>query len=879
MQIITTHVGTDFDGLGAMLAAGKLYPDASLFFPGHLSRSVRELYSLHKDILPIRESEMLHLGTVSELIIVDTHQAERIGRFQQLISQPGVNVIVYDHHPMEGKALPGAVIHNHPVGAITSWLVLQLAKRAVQLSSLEATVMALGIYADTACLTTPGTTVTDAEAVTYLLGQGANLEIVAKYVNNPLNLSQRNLLEELLANSERHSFSGVNALITVCSVDEYIDGLGLLTERLAEIEDVDVVFCIVEMEKRSHLVGRSRHNHLPVNEVMELFGGGGHPLAAAATVKGEALPELKAKLIAALADKLQPPVRARDLMSTPVHTTTPETTMEDAGQAMLRYGHSGLPVVADGQLVGVVSRRDVDKSIHHELRHAPVKAFMTANVWTVAPDATLDEIQRLMIGRDVGRLPVVDEAQQLLGIVTRTDVLGALHGRSYPHWYQANFRQQLPEKALVAPMLTDLMTEQLPKRLQGLLLLVGQEADRQQVRVYLVGGIVRDLLLGLPNLDVDIVVEPSAIPFAEHLAKVLGAEVKTYPQFNTATLIFPGGLTFDLVTARTEFYANPAALPNVESSTIKQDLYRRDFTINTMAIALNGKRHGQLLDFFGGRADLADGHVRVLFNLSFVEDPTRVLRAVRFEQRYGFEIEPETMRFLHNALENDLLHKVAAERLHHEIWAMFSEERAVRMLLRMDELGVWRDILPELQFSDQLIRQLRDADDHCHWFAGLGAATPLDRGLVYLLLMVNSLPATAVQTLPERLALGKRDREQVLTFKQTCSQLASGLGGPLENHQVHQLLSQMSPECQVAASVVYGGQVRQQIAFYHQELVKLNPEIGGRDLLGLGLQPGPAVGSILKQLRIARLNGQVQNREEELALARQLLATPEEGRG
>lgn len=879
MQVITTHVGTDFDGLGAMLAAGKLHPDASLFFPGHLSRSVRELYSLHKDVLPIREAEMLHLGTVSELIIVDTHQANRIGRFQQLLDRPGVNVIIYDHHQMESEAPPKAVVHSHAVGAITSWLVQQLARQEIQLTAMEATVMALGIYADTACLTTPSTTVTDALAVSYLLGQGANLEVISRYVNNPLNPGQRLLLEELLANSERHAFSGVNALVTVCSVDEYIDGLGLLTERLAEIEDVDVVFCLVEMDKRVHLVGRSRHNHLPINEIIELFGGGGHPLAAAATIKGQPLSELKEQLIQALTDKLQPPIHASDLMSSPVHTTTPDTTMEDAGRAMLRYGHSGLPVVADGQLVGIVSRRDVDKSIHHGLQHTPVKAFMSSKVWTVSPEATLDDIQRLMTGRDVGRLPVVADGQQLLGVVTRTDVLRALHGRSYPHWYQSNFRQSLPDRASAVPMLTDLMTEQFPKRLQGLLLLIGQEADRQQVRTFLVGGIVRDLLLGLPNLDVDIVVEPAAIPFAEHLAKVLGADVKTYPQFNTATLTFPGGMTCDLVTARTEFYANPAAMPNVESSTIKQDLYRRDFTINTMAIALNGKQHGQLLDFFGGRTDLAEGNVRVLFNLSFVEDPTRILRAIRFEQRYGFQIEPETMRFLQTALENDLLHRVAAERLHHEIWAMFAEEHAVRMLLRMDELGVWRDVLPELEFSDRLIRQLREADDHCQWFSSLGAAQKLDRGLVYLLLIVNTLPVAAVQTLPQRLALGKRDREQVLAFRRTCSQLATELGAQPENHQVYQLLAGMNPECQVAAAVLHGSQIRQQMALYYSELVKINPETSGRDLLGLGLQPGPAVGAILKQLRMARLNGQVQNKEEELALARQLLATPEEGRG
>lgn len=876
--MITTHIGTDFDGLGAMLAAGKLYPNASLFFPGHLSRAVRELYSLHKDVLPIREAEMLHLGTVSELIVVDTQQANRLGRFQKLIGQPGVRVVVYDHHAAASGSISPAELHQQTIGAITSWLALQLCERQLQLTPLEATIMALGIYADTACLTTPSTTPDDARAVTYLLSQGANLELIARYVNNPLNMGQRQLLEELLASSERHAFSGVNVLITASSVDHYIDGLGLLTERLAEIEDTDVVFSLVEMDDRVHLVGRSRHNHLPINEVLQSFGGGGHPQAASATIKGRTLAEVREQLVSTLESSLRPPYRAADLMSSPVHTTTPETSIEEAGKAMLRYGHSGLPVVSDGRLVGVVSRRDVDKSIHHGLQHAPVKAFMTAQVLTAAPTASLDEVQRLLIGRDVGRLPVVDGAGKLLGIVTRTDVLRALHGRSYPHWYQSNFRQPLPERSAQAGRLTDLLAEKLPKKLQGILLLVGQEADRQQVRAYLVGGIVRDLLLDLPNLDVDIVVEPSAIPFAEHLARVLGGELRTYPQFSTATLKLPGDLTIDLVTARTEFYANPAALPNVEASTIKQDLYRRDFTINTMAIALNSQRFGELLDFFGGRADLADGSVRVLFNLSFVEDPTRIFRAIRFEQRYGFQIEPETLRFLQNALSNDLLHKVSPERLRHELCAMFEEDQAARMMLRMDELGVWTDLIPGLTFSEALIGQLREAGEQISWFSGLQSGQPLDRSLVYLLLVTNALPPAVAQTLPGRLALGKRERESVLAFKPLLAQLEAGVSATTENAQIYDLLQGIGPECQLAAAIVLGSQFRQQVAHYYQELLKRGLETTGRDLLGLGLKPGPEVGEILRKLRTARLSGDVQDKEQELALARKLLATPEEER-
>lgn len=877
MQVITTHVNTDFDALGAMLAAAKLYPGAALYFPGHLSRPVREFYSLYKDALPIKAPEMLNLGTVREVIIVDTQQANRIGRFKALLERPDVLVTIYDHHPLASEPIAGATMQHADVGAVTSYLVNMLAARDIQLSQLEATVMALGIYADTASLTSPATTLQDIDATRFLLAAGASLEIIHRYMNSPLNHDQRLLLEEMLANSERQYHHGVSALITVCSIDHYIDGLGLLAERLAAIEDVDLIFCLVEMDGRVHLAGRSRLNHLPVDEIIAYFGGSGHPQAAAATIKGRSLLELKQQLVAYLSEELTPPFTAKDIMSCPVDSIEPDVAMGEVGQAILRYGHSGLPVILEGRLVGIISRRDVDKSIHHGLEHAPVKGFMSTQVVTVPPTASLDEIQRLLIGKDIGRLPVVDADGQVLGIVTRTDVLKSLHGRSYPHWYQTTARPSVDLQPGVT-LLADLMTERLPRRLQGLLLLLGQEAARHQVSAYLVGGIVRDLLLHVPNHDIDVVIEPSALEFAEQLSRVFGGSVQTYPQFGTATITRPDDFTIDLVTARSEFYVSPAALPDVEPSNLKQDLYRRDFTINTMAIALHGARYGQFYDYFGGRADLEAGIVRVLFNLSFVEDPTRILRAIRFEQRYGFQIEPETMRFLRNALEHDLLQKVAAERIRAELAQMLAEPNAPHIILRMHELCVWQAILPGLALTDELIRYLHDAKDHIQWFEKLQTEGKLDHWLVYLLLLSTGVDVESIERWPTRLALTKREREMLHSFAACRNNLISGLSEATDNQHVFELLAGQPPECQVAVAVLQGEAVRQQLADYWQRLVSIQVEVDGHDLLGIGLKPGPLVGEILRRLHMARLNGQVANKEQELELARQLLLTPEEGR-
>ncbi|NLW17640.1 MAG: CBS domain-containing protein [Firmicutes bacterium] len=877
VQVITTHVNTDFDGLGAMLAAAQLYPKAALYFSGQLSRPVREFYSLYRDSLPIRAPEMLNLGTVSELIIVDTQQAKRLGRFKALLERPDVQVTIFDHHPPPREPITRAKLHHAKVGAITSFLVNRMAAQNLVPNQLEATVMALGIYADTSSLTAPTTTLQDVDAIRFLLEAGADLEVIHRYLHSPLTQNHRLLLEEMLANSERFYHHGVSILITLCSIDYYLDGLGLLSERLAAIEGADLVFCLVEMDGRVHLTARSRLNHLPVNEIVAHFGGSGHPLAAAATIKGRSLLELKQQLVSYLATRLSPPLTAADIMSQPIHSTVPDTSMEEVGQAMLRYGHGGLPVIADGQLVGIISRRDVDKAIHHGLTHAPVKGFMSTNVVTISPTASLDEIQRLLVGKDIGRLPVVDQEGKLIGIVTRTDVLKALHGRSYPHWYQMNGRATVDEPSR-STMLANLMTERLPKKLQGLLLLIGKQAARHQVRAYLVGGIVRDLLLNVPNHDIDIVVEPSAIEFAEQLAKVFGGSVQTYPQFGTATIKRPDGVTVDLVTARSEFYVSPAAMPTVEQANLKQDLYRRDFTINTVAIALHGTDYGRFYDFFGGRADLEAGIVRVLYNLSFVDDPTRILRAIRFEQRYGFKIEPETMGFLRNALEHNLLKEVSGERIKDELVQSLSEDKAPHIILRMDELGIWPTLLPGLELSDTLIAHLRDAQDHIQWFEDLQTDTTLERWLVYLLLLSTGVTTEQLHLWPERLALTKREREMLLSFSATQAGLATGLTEASRGEEVFQLLEGQPAECQVAMAVLQGRAVRKQLAEYWKHLVNVHPEVNGHDLLSIGLKPGPQVGEILRKIHMARLNGQVVNKEQELELARQLLLTPEEGR-
>jgi len=869
VEVAVCHANADFDALGSLVATKVLRPRALACFPGHINKKVRELYSLYKDSLNLTASDHINVQEVTHLYVLDTQRPERIGKFKSIFARSEVRLTFVDHHPLQDNLPPWAKVQVEMVGATTTLLVEEIAARGLFITPSQATVMAVGIYSDTACLTSGTTSPRDAKAVAFLLSQQANLEVIASYVRSPLSDGQRTLFEELLTASREVSVKDAKIRLTSCEVSEYVDGLAVLAARLAEIDDCDACIVAVNMDGRVHMIGRSKNDRVNMHALMRHFGGGGHQQAAAATIKGKGTAELLDLIEKILPSVVEPPLRAKDIMSAPVKSVDPDTTMEEAGHIMLRSGHSGLPVVHAGSLIGIISRRDLDKANHHGLQNAPVKGFMSTAVVTVNAEASMDEVQRLMMGKDIGRLPVIDAGGAIIGIVTRTDVLRTLHGKSYPHWYQTTYRSQPQDLELELPNIAPLLEKHLGHKTLGLLLLIGQEAERHGAKVYLVGGLVRDLLVGYPNVDIDLVVEPEAIPVAKIMAKMLGAECIDYPKFGTATLTLPSGEQIDFATARTEFYAMPAALPDVEYTTIRQDLYRRDFTINTLAVPLNASQFGNLLDFYGGRADLKAGLVRVLYNLSFVEDPTRIIRAVRFEQRYGYALEEQTERFLRNALDNGVMEKVSREKLRDELRLLFVEASAPRAILRMDELAIWPHILPQLRLTDHQIEILRTVTQ--------ADLSELDVFAIYTTILLLYRPYADWLPLIESLKLPRKARDIALEVMEYAPQMMRGLAE--EETNFADLLLMYEPlhaETKVIVSALAGKEGAHKIEAMHA-FGPVKTSLKGQDLIERGIAPGPLLGRLLREIKKARLERVVASREDELEYLDILLERNQKG--
>lgn len=848
MEIILSHIQSDFDALAATVAASKLYPDAIPVLQDDLDPEVRALVATHKDALGLHDLAEIDPAAVRRVIVVDTRSAARLGDVYPALDRPEVDWVVYDHHPRAADELPAAPGRREAAGSATALIVEMLEQRKVAITPLEATVMALGIYADTGRLTFPGTTPADARAVAWLLAQGADLEVIAEHVEAELSAAQRALLEALMQRAEPRQVHGQMVLVVGARTEEYVGGVATVTQKLQALFDVDVIVVVAELgPTRTQFVGRSRLAAMDLRPVLSPWEPRGHPRAVSARARGVAFGPAVDAIWAAMAEAVPPEPRAYDLMSCPVRTIGPDASVLAARAALLDYGHNALVVLERGRVAGIVSRRDLDRAARHGLGEVAVRAVMTRRVITVAPDVALSAIEARFVEHDIGRLPVM-HGEALVGIVTRQDVLRA----KYDH--HADRRAAVTRQTAE---LADRLVATWPADWLAVLDRMGEASDG--VPVYLVGGAVRDLLLGRPNLDVDLVIEGDGIAYAKAAAaRFPGAAIKLHAPFGTACITLPDGKKLDVATARTEHYERPAALPTVAFSTIKQDLARRDFSVNCLALRVDPGGRGELIDFFGARTDLARRELRALHNLSFVEDPTRVLRAVRFEYQLGFRLEPESEAFARYALATGAFDGIGGERNKVELRRLLALPRPVSAVRRLAELGALRLLAPDLTPDEALLGRTTRVWQRL--------ALPGEEAWIGLLaaLLAPLGPARAGEIVA-RLNLSGGDREAVVAALATAERLAALVReGPLA------IVDALRPLGAAALAFLYaaatGPEERRAVASFWRDWRHIKLRVTGRDLERMGLPPGPAYAEILREVLAARLAGRIGPEQEEALL-------------
>lgn len=957
MELVFAHNNMDFDSLSAQFALTKLYPGCKMVLGYPLTGNLRSFISLNRSYLPIVEVKYVDLSKVTRFFLVDCQHFDRLDSGVRKLmeendqsasssqsaskshsaSPPQTPIealklcrplTIFDHHERDKDSLMSLATEDSQVevvGSATTILVEKIRKKKIALTQFDATLLAIGIFEDTGCLTYAGTTARDAECVAFLIQHGADLSVVREYIRPKIEQEQVALLEDLLRAAQVINVQGHKFVVATAHVPKYVEELASITRQLLDLEAVDGAFTVVHMKDRVHVVGRADPRVISVKPVVQAFGGDGHPGAGSAVVKGGNVREIAERIKTILQEQTPPQPLARDLMVSPVRTIKSNVSMDEAGRMMLRYGLDGLLVAEGEDLVGVVSRRDIDQSSHHKLGHAKVSGFMSKPVICVSQDTPLSKIQELMVAEDIGRLPVLDENKKLVGLVSRRDVLNSLFGAHYAR--QENAAAQRGSSAGTGSGMEEGFSPALsgPKTGAGdhsgagsdahsdafsragrpnknlsdklahvdsdtawLCRTIGETAQELGMSAYAVGGFVRDLLLDVPNFDLDYVIEGSAQKLAQRLLELYPNRLTlaaTHDRFQTATLVYrsenaavadSGSVDnisvdssssqqqvereVDLSTARTEFYEFPAALPEVEASKLEQDLLRRDFTINALAVCVNPERFGDLTDHFNGLQDLERKIVRILHPFSFIEDPTRMVRAARFAGRLGFHLDAKTKEQARRASQMGIFDDLGGVRIKAELKMILESPQRLRALnLLAEQSGNLCYLDSHLEYGDGVRKTIRRAERL------LGRYSVDEPWVVYLGALLSELPPERVPGVLERLMLTNHQKEVIESGLELHRFMPSSIG-EMKRSELYEMLHGRAREALAIAAAAgqVGTDFRRSIKLYLEELADTKLDITGADLIASGLKPGPKIGEALKHVLAERLDGQVRGREQEL---------------
>ncbi|HNW34216.1 MAG TPA: CBS domain-containing protein, partial [Candidatus Ozemobacteraceae bacterium] len=536
---------------------------------------------------------------------------------------------------------------------------------------------------------------------------------------------------------------------------------------------------------------------------------------------------------------------------------------------MLRFNLMSLVVKRGDQFAGIVTRRDLDRAVQMDLWDSPIAPFVPSSPPFVTRDTPVRIVRKLMVRHDVTKLPVIEEGR-IAGIIAAREVLRGLRDMLPP---PAEYLPQVePVPVPDRHTMETLLKRVTPIKVLHVLRKVSAAAEAHGIAAFVVGGFVRDLLLERPNLDMDVVVIGDALPFAEAVAADLKAKLIIFDRFRTARLTYED-LKVDFTSARREHYAQAGALPQVELGGIANDISRRDFSINAMALDLSGKSFLTLIDLFGGIRDLHEHRIRILHSFSFLEDPTRMFRAIRFACRFHFDLAEDTQRAFDLARQREALTTLSRKRIGAEITRCLQEESPGRVIDRLYAAKLMRVLHSDLADASVLPARFKLIPGIIRRFAPLHM--PIDGELVHWIGLLAPLsPEQADKLLVDMGTPGTR-RTVIVKAIQGLNEAPPRLAHLAANDDVglYTLLSPLPVEALVAlVAFVLDKAGARQVFDYLGRLRHVRIEIGGADLIALGIPPGAHMRTLFDALLKGRLLGTITSRKDELDHAQRLFA-------
>lgn len=868
--IITSHINADFDAIASMLAAQKLYPNSVIIFPGSQEKNLRDFFIHSMSYLfNMADAASIDFSKTKKLVIVDTRQKNRLTQVSELLEKKDIQIEIYDHHPAMKEDLTGSFEIIRKTGATITILSALLQEKNISINPDEATVMALGIYEDTGLFTYSSTTKEDLEQAAFLLSCGASLNTIVSFVVKEIKSEQVTWLNELLNEMTTHKINGVDVHMSVISSPSYITDLATIVQKVVRMENIDIFFAIVLMDNKINIIARNRIPEIDVGKILSEFGGGGHAYAASAKVDNQTLAQVEIMLLKQLHKEVKTIRIAKNLMTSPAITIEPEISCKEAGSMMTRYNINTLLVVdkEKNAYEGYITRQVIEKILYHNLSTQPVKEYMNSEISFVSSDADVSQIENSIIDGKHRILPVIDDGW-IRGVITRTDLLNYLV--QYNKELKNNETETGIKRNAKKRQIENILNQRLDKRIRNLLENIGKTGNDLGFNMFVVGGFVRDLLLNRPIEDIDIVVEGDGIEFARLYAQKEGCRVNTYKKFGTAVIIFPNNFKIDVASARLEYYQTPAALPIVEKSSIKLDLARRDFTINTLAVSLNPDNFGTMIDYFGANRDLKDKTIRTIHNLSFVEDPTRIFRAIKFSNRFGFKIGKLTSNLIKNAITIDCFKNLSGLRVLSEIKQIFEEDNPIPAIKTMEEYGLEKILHNKLAIIPKTYQLLESVNKILSWHDLLYVDEDYPRWSVYFMALLNRCSYKVCEEICDRLNVPLKERsillekrykaeKQLALIENTASYTRQDLYWVLINFKTEYILYMMA--------LAEDEDTKKAISNFYTHQRGIRPFIRGRDLVEIGLKPSPVFTDILNQVLNAKLDGQLKTKKQELKFA------------
>ncbi len=861
MDLIISHENTDIDGLAGMIAASKLYTEAKVVVSENMTTLAQRFLALYKDEFEIFRYDDIDYEGIDRVIVIDTHEYDRLGKLTELISWDQVEVIVYDHHPHQKLDWIDIDLSEN-VGSATSIIVNRLKRENIKLNRSEATLFALGISADTGNFMHLNTESEDLIAFAYLLDMGANKKAINEYLLETLDKNQKRVFELLIKHRKDIKIKDKNITLFTLKYPRYVTGLNNVVEKIKLLYQLSVVFVLVEMEGKVIIIGRSSDENVNLEEIFSELGGGGHSGAGSVSIKTD-LEIARNKLETAIRDKIKVAVKVKEVMQEPnkVHEST---KLIDVKKKMKKHNITGVLVTNDEDKVkGIFTTRDLRRlNDEDELYRVPVKGYMTKKLLFIQPDDTIHKAQEKMVKKDIGRLPVKDEKGDVVGIITRRDILNQYYEEETENQNQNRYVSSLvsitPEKLKIADKL-----DQLPDEIRKLFKNIGKIAQDKDSRIFLVGGMVRDLLLDQENKDFDFVVDGNIEGLIREIAVKYDVKYKYNENFQTGSMVIDNQYDLDFAVSRNELYTHPGALPKVQKADIFDDLFRRDFTINALAIALHPAEYGYLYDFFKAREDVENRILKVLHRFSFLDDPTRIIRGIRLVLQLDLDIEEETKALMQEAIRLSRFSDVTFPRIYKELRFLFAANPGLKFIELLREVPFLRLLYDDYKIPVKIEEKWQRADRYLAYFENNNYN--VKKWPVYFSLILKDIPRSII----ERWSLNLKAKNIIL-FKPEEYEIDKITDSAGRVELYNNLKQFTNEELVLLLSEHDNEQLQEKIFYYLENISDINIAIDGNDLIELGYQEGPIISKALRLIKRQVLKGKLKSRDKQLKYAKKL---------